>query len=137
MIFSSNMLYRILLACIKYLANCLCPRCTVHKSEVAELGRKLDMRNRESKRREDSEKHQADVDAAREKIFKQGRGVESAAVKKVLDTESYTTTRVSLSVYSTHSFSNTIHRTHSHRSFVNMALLTFACTRPICFMLGV
>ncbi|KAE9391050.1 hypothetical protein BT96DRAFT_1062353 [Gymnopus androsaceus JB14] len=83
----------ILIACIKYLANCLCPRCTVHTSEVSELGKKLDMRHRETKQRQDSEKHQSDVNAAREKIFKQGRIVEGEAVKKDLDKESYTTTR--------------------------------------------
>ena len=140
LIFSSDeIIYRILIACIKYLANCLCPRCTVHTSEVSELGKKLDMRHRETKQRQDSEKHQSDVNAAREKIFKQGRIVEGEAVKKDLDKESYTTARVSLFVSDSTLFNHelALNRMHSHRSFSAMVLTIFACTHLTCFTSGV
>ncbi|KAF9069356.1 hypothetical protein BDP27DRAFT_1421143 [Rhodocollybia butyracea] len=88
---------KILLACIKYLADCLCSRCTARRSQVSELGLRIDMERHVSQKREDSLDHQNQVEVAREKIFKKGYGVESEAVCKVLKTKSWTTTRSAFS----------------------------------------
>ncbi|KAE9385432.1 hypothetical protein BT96DRAFT_949848 [Gymnopus androsaceus JB14] len=64
--FSYSMDYpeQILLACIKYLADCLCPRCTIRTSQVSELGQPHDMQRRKDLRREDSEEHQSKINIA-------------------------------------------------------------------------
>lgn len=52
---------RIFLACIKYLADSLCPKCTIWTSQVSELGQPPDMKCQEELQREDSEELQSRI----------------------------------------------------------------------------
>ncbi|KAK7435189.1 hypothetical protein VKT23_019759 [Stygiomarasmius scandens] len=92
---SADYLERILLVCIKFLAECPCPRCTITKSRISLLGTKNDFKVRESKRRKDSPLHQEKIELARQFIFCQGYSVASKAVANLLDEESLTPVRVS------------------------------------------
>ena len=75
--------FRIVLATIKFLGDCLCPLCTCVKKEVRGLGTKADERRR-SVIRVDSEERQNMVEKAREWIFQQGRAVTSEAIDNYL-----------------------------------------------------
>jgi hypothetical protein len=75
--------YRIILATIKFLGNCLCPLCTCVKEKVRDLGTKADDRRR-SAIRVDSEERQNMVERAREWIFQRGRAVTSEAINNYL-----------------------------------------------------
>ncbi|KAJ3751241.1 hypothetical protein DFH05DRAFT_1532440 [Lentinula detonsa] len=73
-----------------YPERCLCPWCLILKEDIAKLGMKRDMKNRIKKLRRDSLQLRARVDKARKLIFEKGFGVESTAVKNLLDSESLT-----------------------------------------------
>jgi len=88
--------YRVLIACIKFLGEYLCPRCKIPLQDVDLLGLKRDAENRKKLRRLLTEQHTDKVENARKAIFEQGYGVESEAVKRMLDSESLTAIRVSV-----------------------------------------
>ncbi|KAJ3981308.1 hypothetical protein F5890DRAFT_1417947 [Lentinula detonsa] len=88
--YSADYPERILIVCIKFLARCLCPWCLILKEDIAKLGMKRDMKNRIKKLRRDGLQLRARVDKARKLIFEKGFGVESTAVKNLLDSESLT-----------------------------------------------
>ncbi|KAJ3753135.1 hypothetical protein EV360DRAFT_74757, partial [Lentinula raphanica] len=73
-----------------YPERCLCPWCLILKEDIAKLGTKRDMKNRIKKLRRDGLQLQARVDKAWKLIFEKGFGVESMAVKNLLDLESLT-----------------------------------------------
>ncbi|KAJ3716383.1 hypothetical protein C8R42DRAFT_697896 [Lentinula raphanica] len=92
--YSADYPERILIVCIKFLAKCLCPWCLILKEDISKLGTKRDMKNRIKKLRRDGLQLQARVDKARKLIFEKGFGVESTAVKNLLDSESLTPVKV-------------------------------------------
>jgi len=65
------------MACLKYLSSCPCPRCHVHKSQIAYLGRKSDVRT-QSLLRIDDEARQKDIEDARRMIFDEGISITRA-----------------------------------------------------------
>lgn len=88
---------RILLATIKYLGGCPCPRCTIAKEKIPQMGGKLDMRNRQNpiNIRADSSKLQRLIAMARGWIFELGYRITGAQVERVLKPASLVPTRVS------------------------------------------
>ena len=87
--------YRIILACIKFLGECPCPRCLVRKTDIPEMGTPRDLRKREKTSRVDNEHRRQKVERARAFIFEKGAAVNSNRVKGLLNSQSLTPTRVS------------------------------------------
>ena len=75
-------LCRVLLACIKYLSKCPCPRCLIKKAHIPSTGTKADTRRR-SDIRVDNNLLQKTISNACEWIFVKGIGV---AAKWIQDT---------------------------------------------------
>jgi hypothetical protein len=88
-------IFRILLASIKNLGRCPCPRCLTEKIQVPGIGTIPDSQRRERLARVDDIHHQEDVDLARKFIFDNGAPVTGAHVEAVLNAESRVPTRVS------------------------------------------
>ncbi len=89
---------RCLLASIKALGRCLCPRCLIPKEKVPEMGTKRDMAQRDNKGREDSTTRHYDISMVRKWIFTKGFPVGGAQVEKVLRPLSLTPHKVTVIV---------------------------------------
>lgn len=87
--------HRILLACIKFLGHCPCPRCLIEKNSIEGLGRKKDRQQRKSAARVDDLQRQSWIERARKMIFNAGSSVVSKAVEMLLGPQSLVPTRVS------------------------------------------
>jgi len=85
---------RVLLATLKYLANCPCTRCMVEKAQIFAMGSKRDMKLRRKKKRIDSRPRQISVRDARRQIFQFGRPVNSVVVEGILGKHSGVPTHV-------------------------------------------
>ena len=72
-----------LVACLRFIAERMCPRCLIRKDQVPFLGTKADERAREQVRRDDLPTR-VKIDSARHAIFLQGKGVKSARVERIL-----------------------------------------------------
>ncbi|KAJ7066702.1 hypothetical protein C8F01DRAFT_1124234 [Mycena amicta] len=83
---------KVLLACIRSLGGCPCPRCLVAKALIAETGTANDMKRRENIR-EDTSVRRFAVEAARTAIFEEGLPVNGASVNRKLKAQSWTPTR--------------------------------------------
>lgn len=84
---------RVLIAALKPLANCLCPRCLVEKHQVAEAGTAADEERRANSRRTDDAAVHSKIRRARELVFK-GYSLSSKRVKALLEPQSLTPIRV-------------------------------------------
>lgn len=87
---------RILLACLRFMAHCPCPRCIVTKDQLPELGMKRDTRRREVQAREDNHIVHAKIERARTAIFCRGVAIRGDIIEPMLKPTSLTPTRVSL-----------------------------------------
>jgi len=87
---------RVLLAGIKFLGQCPCPRCLVKKEDIYKMGMVLDMNRRVTRERTDNLRWQQCVDEARTLIFELGVPVDGSRVKAILNEESYVPIRVSI-----------------------------------------
>ena len=85
---------RILLASIRNLGQCPCPRCLVTMSSVHKLGMRSDMRQRTSNTRKDNACRQSKVISARRLIHEKNYSVNSAAIEGLLKDESLVPTSV-------------------------------------------
>jgi hypothetical protein len=85
---------RVCLSNIKFMGRCPCPRCHIERSQIAQLGTKLDTKRRDNARI-DSHSRRNDIEKAREYIYKKGYAVESDYVEAVLGATSQVPTRVS------------------------------------------
>lgn len=88
---------KILLACVKFLGRCPCPRCLVNKSKIDKLGNRADRRQREKGIRVDDRHRRSMIERAREFIFKLGRSVVSTFVDNLIGVTSMVPTRVCVS----------------------------------------
>ena len=86
--------FRCLVACIRFLAHCLCMRCYCPKSKAHLLGSKWDMRNRENHIRVDNETVQQLIETTQGWIFERGFAVGSKHVKDWLHKQSLHPLRV-------------------------------------------
>lgn len=89
---------RILLACVKFLGKCPCPRCLVTKTDIPGMGSPADMDTRLNNIRISDRKLRDKVATARKSIFNHGARISGTNVKKVLDDESLVPTQVYLTI---------------------------------------
>lgn len=89
--------FRVLLATIKYLGGCPCPRCLITKAQIPEMGTKYDMRRRHdpSNIRVDDSWLRRKIEMTRKWIFELGYLVHGTAVEAILKPHSLVPTRVS------------------------------------------
>jgi hypothetical protein len=78
---------RVLLASIKSLGRCPCPRCFVEKENIGTLGTMVD-RQRRNNIRKDSEARQSMIARVRGWIFEQGRSLTGPVLKRALGSTS-------------------------------------------------
>src|ERR1700710_1585152 len=75
---------RALLATIRNLGGCPCPRCLIPKSRVQNLGLSLDIKQRKTLERKDDSSRQSKITISRSLIYDRGYGVRSNAVENLL-----------------------------------------------------
>ncbi|KAG5639975.1 hypothetical protein DXG03_002044 [Asterophora parasitica] len=86
--YSADYPEKVLLATIRNLGKCPCPRCTLPKERIPELGTQLDLRRRVTLARRDDSPRRFRIRIAREFIYERGFGVKSAAVERILEADS-------------------------------------------------
>ncbi|KAJ7611461.1 hypothetical protein B0H17DRAFT_966994, partial [Mycena rosella] len=91
--YSADYPEKVLLACIRNLGKCPCPRCTITKDKITGLGTKNDMNARIKLERTDHPTYQRHVDDARNWVYQEGNGVKSAGVERMLEPESLVPTK--------------------------------------------
>jgi len=87
------------MACLKYLAQCPCPRCLMLKSKIPRIGTKRDTRDRMKLVRIDDDRRRRNVEMVRKWIFEDGTSLTSIAVDRILGPKSLTPTRVCLFLF--------------------------------------
>ena len=92
---------RVLIASIRSLARCPCPRCFVTKDQIDAIGTKVDARRREDIRIDD-DRRRAKVELTRGWIFESGTKLNGAACERVLAPTSMTPTRVCFAFLTLH-----------------------------------
>src|ERR1700679_993870 len=85
---------RILIASIRNLGRCPCPRCLIPLDRVAKMGMRRDMTQRRTLARIDDVKWRNRVERAREKIYEMGYVVDSTVVEDLLQEDSLVPTAV-------------------------------------------
>ncbi|KIJ17498.1 hypothetical protein PAXINDRAFT_110880 [Paxillus involutus ATCC 200175] len=91
--YSADYPEKVLLACVKFLGQCPCPRCLVKKTNIPDMGEDDDMNTRRTELREDNDNYRRKVNKARKLIFTQGKRLNSKYVAKYLKGESLVPTR--------------------------------------------
>jgi hypothetical protein len=86
--------HRILIASIRNLGRCPCPRCLITLDRVANVGMRRDMAQRRTLARIDDVKWRNLVEKAREKIYEKGYVVDSTVVEDFLQEHSLVPTVV-------------------------------------------
>lgn len=97
-IFTCTLYPRILIASIRNLGNCPCPRCEIELSKVHNVGMPLDRKQRRTKARHDNTSRRDDIRDARALIYDHGHLVNSAEVERMLKPKSLVPTAVSAKV---------------------------------------
>ena len=90
--------HRVVISTIRNLGKCPSPRTEIEKKYIPGLGTMADDQRREHIRLDD-EHRQENVELARKFIFEKGLGIKSTAVEGLLESKSYTPTRVCISVF--------------------------------------
>lgn len=125
--------YRIILATIRYLGGCPCPRCFIKKDQINALGTKVDDQRR-SHLRTDTEHRQHQVNKTRSWIFDKGRGVNSTWVEDLLQADSWVPTRVRAFIIFFFIYLLTFNRMPFHQSYFNSGSIFFPWWSPTSFM---
>ncbi|KAH9835781.1 uncharacterized protein C8Q71DRAFT_709596 [Rhodofomes roseus] len=99
-LYSADYPEKILLACIRYLAECPCPRCYVRKENIHLMGTARDMQQRAKHMRFDTEPIQFDIELTRRWIFQDGVPPNSKRITKVLGARSLLPIRSAFSRFS-------------------------------------
>lgn len=87
--------YRVLIATIRDMGSCPCPRCKVKKSDLFKSGTTQDMQERRANVRKDDAAFRSKVKDARTQIFDHGYTIDSGAkVEPILKPESLVPTEV-------------------------------------------
>ncbi|KAJ7695909.1 hypothetical protein B0H17DRAFT_929882, partial [Mycena rosella] len=128
--YSADYPEKVLLACIRNLGKCPCPRCTITKDKIAGLGTKNDMNARIKLERTDNPTYQRHVDDARNWVYQEGNGVKSAGVERMLEPESLVPTKVRLDLKLCARRSTSHCRTLSLNAFQNSASIFTKCLFP-------
>jgi len=83
------------MTCLKYLAQCPCPRCLILKSNIPRLGMEVDKKACQKLARVDSKEIQNTVNHARRLMFEDGTSISSVFIDRLLKPHSLVPTRVS------------------------------------------
>ncbi|KAI0070164.1 hypothetical protein K474DRAFT_1693896 [Panus rudis PR-1116 ss-1] len=86
--YSADYPEKVLLASIRDMGSCPCPRCLIPKSEIYRLGQTCDSRVRVSHARKDDADRRSKVQAARRFIYDHGHGIASKPVEDLLKPQS-------------------------------------------------
>ncbi|KAG2348745.1 hypothetical protein BDR05DRAFT_980136 [Suillus weaverae] len=86
--YSADYPEKTLLACIKFLAKCPCPRCLVPKAKIGELGTRADRRRRERDTHKDSHGLRSTIKRVRDWLYVKGTNISSVFVKRLLGPDS-------------------------------------------------
>jgi hypothetical protein len=89
-------LYRVLLATVRFMGSCFCPRCTTTKAQIPDLGMLRDAARRERNIRKDDNAFQQDARTAYKAIYTDGYGPNSRYIERLLGKKSYVPTKVSI-----------------------------------------
>jgi len=84
-----------LMACLRYLALCPCPRCLLLKSKIPLIGLKTDLKQRIKLLRMDSDARRETIEIARRLMFEEGINITSKRIEELLRPHSLVPTRVS------------------------------------------
>ncbi len=93
--YSADYPEKVLLATIRYLATCPCPRCFVRKPNIAAMGTKTDLKRREKNARLDDGERRRIIKMTRSWIYEKGVPLTSKYFDEVLGTRSWVPVRVS------------------------------------------
>ncbi|KZT63257.1 hypothetical protein DAEQUDRAFT_780622 [Daedalea quercina L-15889] len=118
-IYSADYPEKILLACLRYLAECPCPRCYVRKKDIHLMGTVRDMQQRANHIRIDTDAIQFDIDRTRSWIFEDGYPANSTRITKVLGARSLLPLRSAFSKFSS-SLPQPLHFNHYHMLVVDI-----------------
>nr|GAT47145.1 predicted protein [Mycena chlorophos] len=83
---------KVLLATIKSLGTCPCPRCLIKKNEIAQTGTVNDLKRRQVLRVDDHHRRSS-IERARRSIFESGSAVEGSTIDGMLKSHSWVPTR--------------------------------------------
>ncbi|KAJ3557882.1 hypothetical protein NP233_g11630 [Leucocoprinus birnbaumii] len=108
--YSADYPEKVLLTTIRFLGGCPCPRCFVKKDQIGAIGTTVD-EQRQSHKRQDNHERQFDIQTARRMIFKEGRGVNSQPVDRLLKPLSQTPT---MNAFSKAIFAHLVRILHAH-----------------------
>lgn len=122
-----------LLACIKYLSHCPCPRCLIVKTQIPAMGTKADERHRGQVRNDDDHLQRA-ISRARECIFMQGIGVTGKWVQQLVGEKSCMPIQVCYSYYKAIRVLTSSSRVHFQHGYRSMASISIQCLLWISFM---
>ncbi|KAH9854399.1 hypothetical protein C2E23DRAFT_726443 [Lenzites betulinus] len=86
--YSADYPEKVLLATVRDMGNCPCPRCLVAKDNINAVGTMRDMSTRVQKLRVDSVDRRFKVNTARLFIYEQGKGIGSTVVENLLKPQS-------------------------------------------------
>ena len=92
--------HRILIVGIRNLGRCLCPRCLIPKDRADDMGKRRDMKQRETLARVDDVDRRHRIATARNLIYEKNYAVDSAAVKRLLQKDCLVPSAVSTSLLS-------------------------------------
>ncbi|KAG8898963.1 hypothetical protein FRC00_002093 [Tulasnella sp. 408] len=86
--YSADYPEKVIIATLRNLGICLCPRCLIVRHQIRKLGLKADMKLRKVLRRTDTAGRRSSIVKARSFIYERGRGVGTTSVEAILRKES-------------------------------------------------
>ncbi len=95
---SSHVRLRMLMTCLKFLAECSCPHCLILKLKTPYLGMKSDMQDQVKLKRVDNKDLHHNIDLVQEWLFVDGTNISSVAIDRILQLKSLVPTQVGLFV---------------------------------------
>lgn len=93
----THTLHRVLIATVRDMGLCPCPRCLIAKAAIPKLGTVRDFQHRIRWARHDDIRYRTKIGIARNIIYNKGFSLTGSALQNVLKTESLVPTRVGLS----------------------------------------
>ena len=119
---------RIIIAGIRNLGLCPCPRCLIPMDRVPNMGMHRDLSQRVSLARVDDVRRRSRLEAAREAIYEHNNAVDGAAIERLLKDDSLVPTAVSIPFFDTWlMFMLTCFRMHSLRNCHHSILICSPC----------
>jgi hypothetical protein len=119
---------RVLLACIRNLGGCPCPRCTIPLSDAYLVGTKRDWAKRISMAQIDDNNLKFKVSRARDLMYQDNYAVDSAGVEQLLKPLSLVPTKVSQPVHQWYHWLMLASRAHSRISCQSFRITYLRCS---------